>query len=52
MVFAASDGRYVTVPFGSREINPMMCTVTLQRIKNGNCRYLGKGRNIPGAPVS
>jgi len=40
-VFANKEGYYVTVPFGNRkEINAMMTTVTLQRIKNNQCRKL------------
>ena len=43
MIFAASDGRYVTVPYGSKkEINHMMTTVSLQRIKNGQCRRMSE----------
>jgi predicted RNA binding protein YcfA (HicA-like mRNA interferase family) len=41
MVFANAEHRYVTVPFSNKkEINPMMTTVTLQRIKNHQCRIL------------
>lgn len=41
MVFANAKHRYVTVPFSNKkEINPMMTTVTLQRIKNHQCRTL------------
>lgn len=41
MVFANAEHRYVTVPFSNKkEINPMMTTVTLQRIKNNQCRKL------------
>lgn len=41
MVFANEERRYVTVPFSNKkEINPMMTTVTLQRIKNHQCRIL------------
>ena len=41
MVFANVEHRYVTVPFSNKkEINPMMTTVTLQRIKNNQCRKL------------
>jgi len=41
MVFANKERRYVTVPFSNKkEINPMMTTVTLQRIRNNQCRKL------------
>jgi predicted RNA binding protein YcfA (HicA-like mRNA interferase family) len=41
MIFANAEHRYVTVPFSNRkEINPMMTTVTLQRIRNNQCRKL------------
>ena len=41
MVFTNAEHRYVTVPFSNKkEINPMMTTVTLQRIKNHQCRIL------------
>lgn len=41
MVFANDEHRYVTVPFSNKkEINPMMTTVTLQGIKNHQCRKL------------
>jgi predicted RNA binding protein YcfA (HicA-like mRNA interferase family) len=40
-VFANAERQYVTVPFSNKkEINPMMTTVTLQRIKNNQCRKL------------
>lgn len=43
MVFAAIDGRYVTVPYGNKkEINHMMTTVSLQRIKNGQCHHMSE----------
>ena len=41
MIFANEEGYYVTVPCSDKkEINHMMCTVTLQRIKNKHCRRL------------
>ena len=40
MIFADKDGWYVTVPFSKREVNHMMTTVSLQRIKNHQCRRM------------
>lgn len=43
MIFANEQRFYVTVPFGKKkEINHMMTTVTLQRIKNGQCRRMSE----------
>lgn len=43
VIFANSEGYYVTVPGGGKkEINAMMTTVTLQRIRNKQCRKLDK----------
>lgn len=40
-IFANSENYYVTIPKSSKkEINHMMTTVTLQRIKNNNLRKL------------
>ena len=39
-IYANSDHEYVTVPTGKKELNAMMTTVTLQRIKNKQCRKL------------
>lgn len=40
-IFANKEGYYVTVPDGGKkEINAMMTTVTLQRIKNKQLRKL------------
>ena len=41
MIFANKNGYYVTIPAGaSKEINHMMTTVSLQRIKNNQCRKM------------
>lgn len=41
MIFANADNEYVTVPCSNKkEINHMMTTVTLQRIRNHQCRKL------------
>ena len=38
-IFTNAEGYYVTVTdYGKKEVNHMMSTVTLQRIKNGMCR--------------
>jgi predicted RNA binding protein YcfA (HicA-like mRNA interferase family) len=42
MVFANSERYYITVPCGHREINHMMTTISLQRIKNGQCRKMSE----------
>lgn len=40
-IFTNSELEYVTVPFScKKEINPMMTTVTLQRIRNKQLRKL------------
>lgn len=39
-IYADSDGYYVTIPKAGKEINAMMTTVNLQRIKNKTCRKL------------
>lgn len=41
MVFTNEENYYVTVPWSNKkEINPMMTTVTLQRIRNHQLRRL------------
>lgn len=43
MIFANAEGYYVTVPCSKKkEINHMMTTVSLQRIKNGQCRRMSE----------
>lgn len=39
-IYANNEYYYVTVPKGKKEINAMMTTVTLQRIKNKQLRKL------------
>lgn len=42
-IYANKEYKYVTVPIGKHgEVNGMMSTVTLQRIKNNQCRVLDK----------
>lgn len=39
-IYANIEGLFVTVPINGKEINAMMTTVCLQRIKNGQCHKL------------
>ena len=41
MIFANEQGYYVTVPCnGKKEVNHRMSTVSLQRIRNSQCRRM------------
>lgn len=41
-IYANDDYYYVTVPVHGKQLNAMMTCVTLQRIKNGQCRKLDR----------
>lgn len=46
VTFVSEDHRMLTVPYLKKELNHMMTTVMLQRIRNNHCRMFNRKRDI------